>query len=43
MNLEYSSDIAFTPAVKAVPQRKGLRKAYARMGEPVGKSTSKMV
>ncbi len=29
----YSSDIAFTPAVKAVQQRKGSRRAYARMEE----------
>lgn len=27
----YSSDIAFTPAVKAIQQRKGSRDAYARM------------
>lgn len=29
----YSSDIAFTPAVKAVQTRKGSRRAYARMEE----------
>jgi len=31
--MNYSSDIAFTPAVKAIQQRKGSRKAYARMEE----------
>jgi uncharacterized protein len=29
----FSSDIAFTPAVKAVQQRKGSRRGYARMEE----------
>jgi uncharacterized protein len=29
----YSSDLAFTPAVKAVQSRKGSRRAYARMEE----------
>jgi uncharacterized protein len=29
----FSSDIAFTPTVKAVQQRKGSRRAYARMEE----------
>jgi predicted pyridoxine 5'-phosphate oxidase superfamily flavin-nucleotide-binding protein len=29
----YSSDVAFTPAVKAVQERKGSRRAYARMEE----------
>jgi predicted pyridoxine 5'-phosphate oxidase superfamily flavin-nucleotide-binding protein len=29
--LEYSSDIGFTPAVKAIQTRKGSRAAYARM------------
>ena len=29
----YSSDIAFTPAVKAIQSRKGSRKAYARQEE----------
>jgi predicted pyridoxine 5'-phosphate oxidase superfamily flavin-nucleotide-binding protein len=29
----YASDVAFTPAVKAVQQRKGSRAAYARMEE----------
>ena len=28
---EYPSDIAFTPAVKAIQERKGSRKSYARM------------
>jgi hypothetical protein len=28
---EYTSDVAFTPAVKAVQERKGSRKSYARM------------
>ncbi len=28
---EHVSDIAFTPAVKAVQERKGSRKGYARM------------
>ena len=28
---EFPSDIAFTPAVKAVQQRKGSRGSYARM------------
>jgi len=27
----YSSDVAFTPAVKAVQERKGSRAAYARV------------
>ena len=29
----YSSDVAFTPSVKAVQSRKGSRRAYARMEE----------
>jgi predicted pyridoxine 5'-phosphate oxidase superfamily flavin-nucleotide-binding protein len=29
--MSYSSDVAFTPAVKAVQQRKGSRQSYARM------------
>lgn len=33
MNRTYSSDVAFTPAVKAVQTRKGSRRAYARMEE----------
>jgi len=31
--MEYSSDVAFTPSVKAVQQRHGSRAAYARMEE----------
>jgi uncharacterized protein len=31
--MTYSSDVAFTPAVKAVQQRKGSRQSYARMEE----------
>ena len=31
MNEVYSSDVAFTPAVKAIQARKGSRAAYARM------------
>jgi predicted pyridoxine 5'-phosphate oxidase superfamily flavin-nucleotide-binding protein len=31
--MSYSSDVAFTPAVKAVQERKGSRSAYARMEE----------
>jgi predicted pyridoxine 5'-phosphate oxidase superfamily flavin-nucleotide-binding protein len=31
--MPYSSDVAFTPSVKAVQQRKGSRTAYARMEE----------
>ena len=30
---EYSSDVAFTPAVKAIQARKGSRRAYAHMEE----------
>ncbi|WP_374350317.1 pyridoxamine 5'-phosphate oxidase family protein [Chitinimonas sp.] len=30
---QYSSDIAFTPSVKAIQQRKGSRRAYAHMEE----------
>jgi predicted pyridoxine 5'-phosphate oxidase superfamily flavin-nucleotide-binding protein len=30
---DYSSDVAFSPAVKAVQERKGSRRAYARMEE----------
>ena len=35
----YSSDVAFTPAVKAVQARKGSRQAYARMEERGGWQT----
>lgn len=31
--MTYSSDVAFTPAVKAVQERKGSRRSYARMEE----------
>ena len=31
--MNYSSDVAFTPAVKAVQERKGSRSSYARMEE----------
>jgi predicted pyridoxine 5'-phosphate oxidase superfamily flavin-nucleotide-binding protein len=31
--MSYSSDVAFTPAVKAVQERKGSRASYARMEE----------
>jgi predicted pyridoxine 5'-phosphate oxidase superfamily flavin-nucleotide-binding protein len=31
--MDYSSDVAFTPAVKAIQQRKGSRASYARMEE----------
>ena len=34
------SDIAFTPAVKAIQERKGSRKGYARMEKSVGWQTS---
>jgi hypothetical protein len=37
--MNYSSDIAFTPAVKAIQQRKGSRSAYARMEETGGWKT----
>jgi predicted pyridoxine 5'-phosphate oxidase superfamily flavin-nucleotide-binding protein len=33
---EHASDIAFTPAVKAVQERKGSRRAYARMEQKGG-------
>lgn len=35
----YSSDIAFTPAVKAIQQRKGSRHGYARMEQSGGWET----
>src|SRR6516162_7862895 len=35
----YSSDVAFTPTVKAVQSRKGSRQAYARMEERGGWQT----
>ena len=40
MTLEYSSDIAFTPAVKAVQTQKGSREGYARMEEKGGWRTA---
>ncbi len=36
----YSSDVAFTPAVKAIQDRKGSRDNYARMEEGEGWSTT---
>lgn len=36
MNWEYTSDIAFTPAVKAAQERLGSRSGYARMEEKGG-------
>ncbi|HEX4507791.1 MAG TPA: pyridoxamine 5'-phosphate oxidase family protein [Alphaproteobacteria bacterium] len=37
---EYSSDIAFTPTIKAIQTRKGSREAYARMEEGGGWRTT---
>lgn len=37
---EYASDIAFTPAVKAIQERKGSRKNYARMERSGGWQTA---
>jgi uncharacterized protein len=39
MDRIYSSDVAFTPSVKAVQTRKGSRQAYARMEERGGFAT----
>ena len=39
MDTIYSSDVAFTPTVKAVQARKGSREAYARMEEGGGFGT----
>ena len=39
MNAIYSSDVAFTPTVKALQARKGSREAYARMEERGGFET----
>jgi predicted pyridoxine 5'-phosphate oxidase superfamily flavin-nucleotide-binding protein len=36
----FSSDVAFTPAVKAIQARKGSRRAYAKMEENVGWATT---
>ena len=33
---QYSSDIAFTPAVKAIQTEKGSRSSYARMEDSGG-------
>src|SRR4051794_2250537 len=37
---EYPSDIAFTPAVKAIQEQKGSRRGYARMERGAGWQTS---
>jgi predicted pyridoxine 5'-phosphate oxidase superfamily flavin-nucleotide-binding protein len=37
---EYASDVAFTPAVKAVQERRGSRKSYARMERGDGWQTA---
>lgn len=39
-DLQYPSDVAFTPAVKAIQDRKGSRDNYARMEEGAGWSTT---
>jgi predicted pyridoxine 5'-phosphate oxidase superfamily flavin-nucleotide-binding protein len=39
-NREYSSDIAFTPTIKAIQTRKGSRQTYARMEEMGGWRTT---
>ena len=39
-DLQYPSDVAFTPAVKAIQERKGSRDNYARMEEGEGWSTT---
>ncbi|MGB7740829.1 MAG: pyridoxamine 5'-phosphate oxidase family protein [Steroidobacteraceae bacterium] len=39
-DLRYPSDVAFTPAVKAIQDRKGSRDNYARMEEGEGWSTT---
>ncbi len=39
MNSSYSSDVAFTPAVKAIQQRKGSRQGYQHMEEKGGWAT----
>jgi predicted pyridoxine 5'-phosphate oxidase superfamily flavin-nucleotide-binding protein len=39
-DLQYPSDVAFTPAVKAIQGRKGSRDNYARMEEGEGWSTT---
>lgn len=40
MTMKYSSDVAFSPAVKAVQTRKGSREGYARMEEKGGWRTA---
>ncbi len=40
MTLEYSSDLAFTPAVKAIQRQKGSREAYSRMEQNGGWRTA---
>ena len=37
---EYSSDIAFTPTVKAIQEQKGSRKIYSRMERSGGWQTT---
>ena len=39
-NAHFASDIAFTPAVKAIQARKGSRRAYSRMEEGQGWNTT---
>ena len=39
-DLQYPSDVAFTPAVKAIQDRKGSRDNYARMEQGEGWSTT---
>jgi uncharacterized protein len=39
MDMTYASDIAFTPAVKAIQKRKGSRRAYAKLEQSGGWST----
>jgi hypothetical protein len=39
-DLQYPSDVAFTPAVKSIQERKGSRENYARMEEGEGWSTT---
>jgi uncharacterized protein len=39
-NQTYSSDVAFTPTVKAIQERKGSRRSYARMEEKGGWQTT---
>ena len=39
-DLQFASDIAFTPIVKSIQQRKGSRDAYARMEHGRGWQTA---